>query len=433
MKRIIDFVTKNPVLLTAVVCFVFYFLPFKPKPFGDGEYHEGTLQLIQYIINGFQGTVRIDKGLFTLFYYLVPYSLGYVFHNDSILCLFGVVFNSIITCWAVYYLFASFRVMDFSDRSKFWAIVVLSLFPIHVYYAMGILAESAAFLGVSLFVYAWLKITANTNLLKYYLMLSFSLVIVSGTRPNLLPFLVLFSLYFLTIKSQLKNKLIFISSLGFMLVVLALVEKKINNTDGAFKKDIFRRHLLWSRYELRDDPWNWLPQDGQKEFATSDYLHNLEKRDELDSICEAQNLDKTTYYIDWVVNDIVQNPGLTLRQYGVKFFQSQTFVISPLMKYNKSTIVKWSIHIYINLINYVLVFFSMAAIVVLWRQKKYQLMIPFLLLWGWSLVYVFIFHSEQRYMFPMRPVLLFLFAYFVNYYDEKMASDRKSRKIKGLL
>ncbi len=147
MKRIIDFVAKNPVWITALVCFLFYFLPFKPKLFGDGEYHEGTLQLIQYVLDGFGGTVRIDKGLFTLFYYLVPYSLAYVFHDDGIFYLFGVVFNCMITCWAVYYLFASFDLMGFSNKTKFWSIVVLSLFPIDVYYAMGILAKVLLFLG----------------------------------------------------------------------------------------------------------------------------------------------------------------------------------------------------------------------------------------------------------------------------------------------
>ncbi len=425
MKRIIDFVTKNPVLITALICFLFYFLPFKPKPFGDGEYHDGTLQFIHYILDGFQGTVRIDKGLFTLFYYLVPYSLGYVFHNDTVFYLFGVIFNSIITCWAIHYLFKAFDLLQFSTTSKFWTVVVLNLFPIHVYYAMGILAESAAFFGVSLFVYTWLKILAKTKSVHYFLLLSFSLVIVSGTRPNLLPFLVLFSLYFLTITAEWKNKIVFISSLALLVLALALIEKKINNTDGAFKKDIFRRHLLWSRYELRDDPWNWLPQDGQQEFATSDYLHNLEKRAELDSICVANNLDKTRYYIDWVANDIIQNPGLTLRQYGLKFFQSQTFVISPIMKYNKSNFVKWGIHIYINSINYILILFSIGSMIILYRKKDYQLLVPFLLLWGWSLVYVFVFHSEQRYMFPVRPFLIFLFAYFINDYFQKPSLNGK--------
>lgn len=421
MKRIIDFVTKNPVLISALVCILFYFLPFKPKPFGDGEYHEGTLQLIQYIADGFQGTVRIDKGLFTLFYYMIPYLLGYVFHNDGIFYLLGVIFNSIITCWAVKYLFASFDLMGFSNRSKFWSIVVLNLFPIHVYYAMGILAESAAFFGVTLFVYAWLKITANTNSVKYYLLLSFSLLIMSGTRPNLLPFLVLFSLYFLTIQSEWKNKIVFISSLAFMMLTLALVEKKINNTDGAFKKDIFRKHLLWSRFELRDEPFNWLPQHGEKDIASSDYLNNLAKRAELDSICEVNKLDKTAFYVNWVKDDIIQNPLLTIRQYGLKFFQSQSFIISPLIRSDKSNYVKYGVHIYINSINYVLIVFSLCAMYLLIKTKRKDLFYPFLFLWGWSLIYVFIFHSEQRYMFPVRPVLVFLFAYYVNYYYDNKA------------
>jgi hypothetical protein len=290
---------------------------------------------------------------------------------------------------------------------------------------MGILAESAAFFGVSLFVFAWLKITSNANLVKYYWFLSLSLVIVSGTRPNLLPFLLLFSLYFLTLKIEWKMKALFILSLGLMMLILTQAEKKMNTTDGAFKKDIFRKHLLWSRYELRDDPFNWLPQHGFDGFESSDYLNNLAKRKELDSICDARKLDKTDYYIKWTIKDVIHNPMLTLRQYSLKFFQSQSFIISPLMKSNKSNFVKWSIHIYINAINYILVFFSIAAIVVLWRQKKNQIVIPFLLFWSWSLVYVFVFHSEQRYMFPMRPIMMFLFAYFVNHYFDKNYSKNK--------
>lgn len=417
MKRIVDFVVKYPVGITALVCLLFYFLPFKPKPFGDGEYHEGTMQLIQYIINGFQGNVRVDKGLFILFYYLSPYSLAYLFHNDSVFYIFGIVFNCIITCWAVKYLFGAFDLLGFSKVSKFWCVMVLNLFPIHIYYAMGILAESAAFFGVSLFLYTWLKITKNnSNAVKYFLFLAFSLVIVSGTRPNLLPFLILFSIYLLTLKIEYKKKIVFISSLGLLMIILTVIENNINNTDGAFKKDIFRKHLLWSRFELRDEPFNWLPQHGQDGFESLDYLNNLAKKKELDSICNADNLDKTTCYIKWVGNDILHNPAITLRQYALKFFQSQSFVISPLMKSNKSNWIKYGVHIYINSINYVLIFFSIMAIVILFRKKEYVIVVPLLLLWGWSLVYVFIFHSEQRYMFPVRPVLVFLVAYFINHY-----------------
>ncbi|MFV8342115.1 hypothetical protein [Flavobacterium sp. XS2P39] len=416
MKRIVDFVIKHPISITALVCFLFYFLPFKPKPFGDGEYHEGTIQLIDYIVNGFDGNVRVDKGLFTLFYYFVPYSFAYVFHSDTLYYLFGIIFNSVVTCFAIKYLFASLDLMNFSIKSKFWVIVVMTLFPIHVYYAYGILAESAAFLAVTLFIYSWVKITTNSTSVKYFLILALSMMMLEGTRPNLLPFLVLFLLYVLITKIEWKNKIIFISTLVLMLFLLTTVESKINNTDRVYKKDMFRNQLLWSRFELRDEPFNWLPQHGQDEFASSDYRNNLLKRKELDSICDANKQDKTTYFINWVTNDIIDNPGLTVRQYVLKFFQSQSFIISPLMKSNKSNFVKYGVHIYINSINYVLVLTSLWAMFLLVRNKEYQLFFPILFLWGSSLVFVFLFHSEQRYMFPMRPVLMFLFAYFVNYY-----------------
>jgi len=259
----------------------------------------------------------------------------------------------------------------------------------------------------------------NTSII----LLGFSVAMLIGFRPNLLPFAILLLLFFIMLKRNLQLNLIFAISLIFLVLVLNIAEKSLSNKEGEFKKEVFRKQLLWSRYELRDEPFNWLPQHGKDGFESSDYIHNLEKREELDSICEANNLDKTAYYIDWVVNDIIQNPGITLRQYGLKFFQSQSFIISPLMKSNKSIWAKYGIHIFINSINYALIFFSIAAIVVLMKQRKYIIVMPFVLLWVWSLVYVFVFHSEQRYMFPMRPVLVFLFGYYLNYYLNRNSKE----------
>ncbi len=420
MKRIIDFVAKHPLAITALVCFVFYFLPFKPKPFGDGEYHEGTLQLIQYVLDGFHGNVRVDKGLLPLFYYLVPYSLAYVFHNDTVYYLFGIIFNSAIICIGIKYLFKSFDLLQFSNTSKFWTVIILNLFPIHAYYASGILAESGSFFAVCLMVYFWIKIfVAKSTASIDFMLLAVATGMLVGFRPNLLPFAVVFLIYLMLIKYNLQYKLVFATTLIGFVLLLTITEKALSKDDGEFKKEVFRKQLLWSRFELREEPFNWLPQHGHDGFESSDYLHNLAKRRELDSICDANKLDKTRYYLHWVASDIFQNPVLTVRQYTLKFFQSQSFIISPLMKSNKSKWVKYGVHLYINAINYILIFFSIATIIVLLKKKEYQLIIPFLLLWVWSLVYVFIFHSEQRYLFPVRPVLVFLFAYFVNYYFNK--------------
>ncbi len=427
MKKIIDIVAKHPVSITALVCFVFYFLPFKPKPFGDGEYHEGTLQLIDFVLNGFQGAVRVDKGLFTLFYYFIPYATVYYFKKQMLFYLSGVVFNSLMLGWGIHYLFKTFDFLQFSNKSKFWVVVILNLFPIQAYYAMGILAEAGSFFAVCLMVYLWVKInTENLSSKTDYGLLAFSLAMLFGFRPNLLPFVLLFLIYILIVKAKFQYKITFAASLTVFLVLLTFAEKKLSTTDGEFKKEVFRKQILWSRFELRDEPFNWLPQHGRDGFESTDYSHNLEKRNELDLICNANKLDKTDYYIKWVTNDIIHNPGLTLRQYGLKFFQSQSFIISPLMKSNKSNWIKWGIHIFINSINYILIFFSIAGIVRMLKQRKHQIVMPFLLLWGWSLVYVFIFHSEQRYLFPVRPVLVFLFGYYLNYYWNKKSLSSPS-------
>ncbi len=413
MKRIIDFAVKNPVLITALLCVVFYFLPFKPKPFGDGQFHSGTQQIIEYVLNGFQGNINIDKGFLTLFCYLIPYALVYAFHDDHLFFLSGVIFSCLFVCLSVFYLFKAFAILRFTDKSKFYVLVLMSLFPIHIYYAMGIIGEAFGFFASSLLIYFWAKHYAGMAHRTDYFRLALSLVLLYGIKPNMLPFIFVMTLYVLILKIPKANKMYF--AMGMALVpVFILVERSLDNSNFEFKNRVFRQQLLWSRFELRDEPFNWMPQHGQDKFASNDYLNNLEKRKELDSICIANKYDRTTYYVQWVKNDILSNPGLTLRQYSLKFFQAQSFIISPLMKSDKSKVVKYGIHIYINAINYILVIVGLFAMYRLFRKKEYTLFFPFLFFWGWGLLYVFVFHSEQRYMFPVRPVLLFLFAYWVS-------------------
>lgn len=415
MKRLIDFAVKNPVMITALLCVVFYFLPFKPKPFGDGQFHIGTQQLIDFFLNGFHGNINIDKGFLTLFCYLIPYAIVYAFRDNHLFFISGVVFNCLFICLSVFYLFKAFTILQFTDKAKFYVLVLMSLFPIHIYYAMGIIGEAFGFFASSLLIYFWTKHYAGVAQKADYFRLALSLVLLYGIKPNMLPFVFVMTLYVLVLKVPKASKIYF--AVGMALVpVFILVERSLDNSNFEFKNRVFRQQLLWSRFELRDEPFNWMPQHGQDKFASNDYRNNLKKRNELDSICIANNYDRTAYYVQWVKNDILSNPGLTLRQYSLKFFQAQSFIISPLMKSNKSKTIKYGIHIYINAINYILVLVGLLAMVRLFLRKEYQLFFPFLLFWGWGLLYVFVFHSEQRYMFPLRPVLLFLLAYWLTNY-----------------
>ncbi len=419
MKKLIDFAVKHPVSITAIMCLIFYFLPFKPKPFGDGQFHEGTQQLIEFIINGFQGNIAIDKGFLTLFCYLIPYSIVYVFQDDNLFFFSGVIFSCFFVCYSIHLLFKAFEIMKFTKKAKFSALVLLCLFPIHIYYAMGIIGEAFAFFAASSFVYFWIKITHSENNSKLdFMFLGFSLVLLYGIKPTMIPFILLFTLYLLIGKNKTSNKVIF-SAVIILIPVLIITEKKLDDSGFEFKNTVFRNQILWSRFELRDEPLNWLPQHGHDGFESKDYINNLKKRRELDSICEANNFDKTKYYINWVKNDIISNPFLTLRQYSLKFFQSQSFIISPLMKSNKSNLIKYGVHLYINLINYILIIVGLFSMYKVLKIKNYKLFIPFFMFWSWSLIYVFVFHSEQRYMFPVRPILIFLFCYYLSNFSLK--------------
>lgn len=402
-------------MITALLCVVFYFLPFKPKPFGDGQFHIGTQQLIDFLLNGFHGNINIDKGFLTLFCYLIPYAIVYAFRDNHLFFISGVVFNCLFICLSVFYLFKAFTILKFTDKAKFYVLVLMSLFPIHIYYAMGIIGEAFGFFASSLLIYFWAKHYAGIAQKADYFRLALSLVLLYGIKPNMFPFVFVMTLYVLVLKVPKASKIYF--AVGMALVpVFILVERSLDNSNFEFKNRVFRQQLLWSRFELRDEPFNWMPQHGQDKFASNDYRNNLKKRNELDSICIANNYDRTAYYVQWVKNDILSNPGLTLRQYSLKFFQAQSFIISPLMKSSKSKTIKYGIHIYINAINYILVLVGLLAMVRLFLRKEYQLFFPFLLFWGWGLLYVFVFHSEQRYMFPLRPVLLFLLAYWLTNY-----------------
>ena len=413
MKKAIKWAVGNPFWVTAITCVVFYFLPFKPRPFGDHDYHIGTIQLIEYFLHGFSGNVMINKGFVTLFCYLPAYLVAYPFHSDAAYFACGVTFSCIFVCLAVKLLFDTFRLMGFGQRTKAVILLLLSLFPVHVYYAMGIIGEAFAFFAAAAFLYCWLMIVNGRMTLRFFIALGLSLVMLYGLKPSLLPFIIVFTIYIFFVRFETRLKLAFLGTM-LLLPLCFFAEKQLDDSDMGFKEAVFRNQILWSRYELRDEPWNWLPQHGHGPYASSDYLNNLKKRVELDSICQAKGFDPTQYYIEWVKNDIVSHPGLTLRQYAMKFFQSQSFIISPLMKSTKPAIVKYGIHIYINMINAILVIFGLFGLVALFRDRNYRIALPLLFFWGWSLLYVCVFHSEQRYLFVFRSGLVFLAAYYID-------------------
>lgn len=406
-------VLNNAGLITFILCVLFYFLPFKPKPYGDGEYHRGTLQLMEFIRNGFHGDVEVTKGLFTLLYYLIPYSLLTLFKGQKVLWLGALVFNWLCVSLGVHLLFRSLKNMSVNERILFPLFVLINLFPIHIYYAMGILSESAAFLLSSAFVYFLSELYQSDRPgNKTAIWLSVVLACFISVRPNFLPFGPIYLLIIPFMSTLLSNKLKMVVGFIVALGLLVIAEKKMDKSDAEFKKFQLVKGFVWSRYELRNEPFNWLPQHGMDEFASEDYKNNLRKRVEIIERCKAQHLDMQKEAFHWMMNDIREHPGLFLHQTVLKFFQSQTFIVTPLMKSNKSMAIKWGIHIYINLVNYALLIgFFFSVWVFIKRKGNPKIFWLLFLFYATTFVTIFFLHSEQRYVFPTRPLLIYLLAY----------------------
>jgi hypothetical protein len=412
MNRIYNFLSRNTGILTFLLCLVFYILPFKPKPFGDGEYHRGTLQLLDYISHGFTGQVEVSKGFFTLLYYAIPYSLTAWLGNQKILLLAGLLFNWLAVSYGVQRLLGALREAGLTPKLCAGVFVLMNLFPIHIYYSMGILSEAPAFLLVSLFV-GWLyrvyQTPASESTWKPFLYCGIFLALFISVRPNFLPFVVPFFIVVLFRNWNWKQKGMLIGSVFIPLTVFFLIEKKLDNTDAEFKKFQLVKGFVWSRYELRDEPFNWLPQHGMDAYASLDYKNNLKKRVELLNYCKANNLDLQKHAFDWMWNDIKSHPGLFLRQTFLKYFQSQTFVVTPLMKSKKPALLKWGIHIYINVVNYILLFTVLYSLVIYFRNRsELAVFVPLFLFYATAFITIFFLHSEQRYVFPTRPATLFM-------------------------
>lgn len=421
-------IIRNAGTITFLLCVLFYALPFKPKPYGDGEYHRGTLQLIDFIKNGFHGEVEVTKGLFTLLYYLIPYSFLQFFKSQKILWLGALVWNWLCVSWGVQLLFRSLRNLLVSDRILFGLFVLINLFPIHIYYSMGILSESAAFLLSSAFVY-YLSELYHREVLPptVPILLSVSLACFISVRPNFLPFAPLFliAVPMMPVMLRMKGKIVLSFFMG--LGMLVLLEKKMDHSDAEFKKFQLVKGFVWSRYELRNEPFNWLPQHGMDEYASEDYKNNLRKRVEIMQRCKEQHLDMQKEAFHWMMNDIKEHPGLFLHQCMLKYFQSQTFIITPLMKSHKSIWLKWGIHIYINLVNYLLLIGFFFSLWVYFKRKRNPKIFGLLFLfYATAFVTIFFLHSEQRYVFPTRPVLVYMMAYSMHLYFIS-----KSRKLEG--
>lgn len=397
---------------------IFLLLPFKPKKFGDAnDYHDAAKVLVAIVQNKVDASeLYISKGLITILYYFFPYLLSEQIGTDEANYYFAISWNLIFNTISLLLIFSVLK-REFGKWFGYLGIGLLLLFPIHIYYAVGVGAETAAFCVTALILYVW-HTWKNSNFdpNNYSILtLALLLTILFGIRINTIlafPLLGLISVYYFFYTRTHKEAIfLFQKSLQLFLLssvlagTLYFLTNTIDQRKGANKSDLFYYSITQGRYEFRADTFNWL--HWTEKDDSIDKINQWKKNAELKRECQA-NPEESCFkiFVAWSLQDIWNNKLLTIKQYLIKFFQSQTFVITSMFLSGTASLKTWLVHIYFNIINLSLVLCSLAY----FYQKRKSILLnwPLWLIWLAFYGFICIFHSEPRYLFPLRPFLIYM-------------------------
>jgi hypothetical protein len=387
--------------------------PVKAKKFGDLDFHEEAKILAGYL----HGTASYDELSITkapgpVLYYWIPYFIAGPAASDQTYWLFGVIWTAVLTTLTLVVLY---WVIDNRLGSKAASIFLALLFvvPLHAYYATGILAEGMAFLGV-----CWILI----GLLQYDRTLRFYICFTLGTaalvlaRPNaglVIPFVFVFGLYtYWRRKDRLSLRPVVSSMAAFVIVAgISLYVRSLPNSRDTLKQDEYLSFVMHhGRFQFRTEPFDWRFWDNKTRPDSKDYQAWLASTDSLNRVAKNRSLSYSEIYYNWVISDLLEHPFMLGKQFVIRLLFGNTLQISSKSSWQFAStsvsgdILYWTFHIVVNLLNYAMLGLAIYYIYVQrWQMETWPLLAIVLSLWIFhGLVYM-----EQRYLFPLRPIMLF--------------------------
>ncbi|MFV8326010.1 hypothetical protein [Flavobacterium sp. ZS1P14] len=425
MKRI-DFFVKRVdltiVLISSLMMFIVLNLPFKAKPFGDITFHEESKNLALFI----KGKIPYDQVVITkapgpILFYTPAYLLAPADATDNQLWVYGVVFTSIsitISLLLIFRIGTSF----FSKEVGFLSVVLFFLFPIHCYYSLGIMAEAPAFFSLTLAIYGWSIAFHKPKKKIGWVFLILGMWFLILNRPNTvlllgLGFLVVFYAFF-------KNKPFFLSYGKKMMVsfvcvgllglgILQLAKIITRTKSGANQEALFYYVAHQGRFQFREEPTDFRFWESDVRPDSKDYQNWNKSGTALSAVMDHTHQSYAEVYKKFLIDDVLEHPGLFIRQFFVKCFYGQVYFINSVQpnKFDlgpfKGPVGYWIFILLINSVNLIIV---TGALLFLFREKK---LIRYWIFWG-IIISLLIFHGltymEPRYIFPSRVALYLMSA-----------------------
>lgn len=422
----IDFSTKRVdmaiVFISALLMLIVLNFPFKANPLGDMTFHEESRNLALFI----KGEVPSDKVFITkapgpILFYTPAYFLAGIDATDDQLWIYGVLLTSIIMTISLLLIFrigAAF----FSKEVGLLSILLFFIFPIHCYYSLGILAEIPAFFSLALAIYGWSIAFFEPNKNRGWIILPIGIWLLILNRPNATLFLGL--LLLVIVYSFFKNKgfyTIYGKKLAFtFLTVLFLgigamqLVKKINGTNSGGNQESYFYYVAHiGRFQFREEPTDFRFWESDNRPDSKDYQNWIKSGSELDQQMAETHRSYNEVYRNFLINDMIKHPFLTIRQFFIRCFYGHINIISKVQpqQFNlgpfQGSTGYWIVLMIINSINLLIL---SGAVLFLIKEKN---LIRYWIFWGIT-VSLLVFHGltymEPRYIFPSRVALYLMSA-----------------------
>ncbi len=432
------------ILLYAVLLHV----PFKVKPFGDLNFHVETKAVAQFIWGvGEWQEIVVEKAPGPDLFYFIPYILAGPDATDAIYWTVGVLWTAIFIIFSPILLRRAATAF-FGKAAGIIAASLLLVFPLHIYYSLGINGEGMAFIGTIFMLYGWaLWSTTYTQKIfnRYWWIFSIGALMLVLARLNVI-LIVPFTFLFLAVLYYKERTFSpqFIGVLAFALFVflgtlgIRFITNQLPGNQQADKQLKYGAYVLhMGRFQFRNEPLDWrFWQDNFREGST-DYAAWVENHRILDDHL-MRNPDKTyaEVYNKWVIDDYLAHPWITMRQFVVKSLFGNFFIINSIQPKQlqlgplSGNFVFIFLHLIINVINILI----LLAFFVFLYMKRHQLILYWFI--GVSFLSLIIFYAmvymEPRYLFPLRAVFILAAAYPFAILYERWRYRRSSSSAKAL-
>ncbi|MFN0124147.1 MAG: hypothetical protein ACKV2V_26910 [Blastocatellia bacterium] len=410
---------RYDILLVACLLLAFGLMavmPFAPHKYGDIDFHLDARTLTAAMRGSAPWSdVVITRAPGPVLYYLIPYLVITPGSNDNTFWLSSFV-------WTMFWMSLSLLLIRRAGtylggpRTGLIAAGLILLSPFSVYYSYGILAEPAAFVGISVFVFGWARWQQTGQAMTGWWPRMWTgwagLALFLLSRPNavLVAGLAALAGIWLWRRARRREAMLALAFVMFSVCVLGLSGFLLSLQRGekrGMQRELLALVLVQGRYQFRTETWDWRYWHKSNRADSRDFQDWENKLIALDNQAREAGRYPPDLITEWVRQDALAHPWLTLKMAAVRLITINLTFVNSLRADNfrlgplRGSWLYYLLHAIINATN--LVTLLSAILYFPWRRDA--ALWPLWSVWLGLIVFHALVYAEPRYMFPTQPVL----------------------------